>query len=92
MALLRALAVERRRGDAADGCGRERRRDAGFGTQIALDLEKEFTSGTSVIKASASKGHYSAGDLLQIAPEVLAGKKPAEPVVLLDPKSITVRS
>ena len=56
----------------------------------APDIEKEFSSGTSLIKASASQDPYvMAGQSLQMAAEVLAGKKPAEPVVLLDPKLIT---
>jgi ribose transport system substrate-binding protein len=56
----------------------------------APDIEKELGSGTSLIKASASQDPYvMAGQSLQMAAEVLAGKKPAESVVLLDPKLIT---
>jgi len=56
----------------------------------APDIEKELASSSSLIKASASQDPYvMAGKSLQMANEVLAGKKPAEPVVLLDPKLIT---
>jgi len=56
----------------------------------APDIEKEFASGNSMIKASASQDPYvMAGQSLQMAAEVLAGKKPAESTVLLDPKLIT---
>lgn len=56
----------------------------------APDIEKEFASGTSLIKASASQDPYvMAGQSLTMAADVLAGKKPAEPTVLLDPKLIT---
>jgi ribose transport system substrate-binding protein len=59
----------------------------------APDIEKEFASGTSMIKASASQDPYvMAGQSLQMAAEVLAGKKPAESVVLLDPKLITAEN
>ena len=59
----------------------------------APDIEKEFASGTSMIKASASQDPYvMAGQSLQMAAEVLAGKKPAEPTVLLDPKLITAEN
>lgn len=59
----------------------------------APDIEKEFASGASMIKASASQDPYvMAGQSLQMAAEVLAGKKPAEPVVLLDPKLITAEN
>ncbi|AZO10077.1 MULTISPECIES: ABC transporter substrate-binding protein [unclassified Mesorhizobium] len=59
----------------------------------APDIEKEFASGTSMIKASASQDPYvMAGQSLQMAADVLAGKKPAEPVVLLDPKLITAEN
>lgn len=59
----------------------------------APDIEKEFSSGTSLIKASASQDPYvMAGQSLQMAAQVLAGKKPAEPVVLLDPKLITAEN
>jgi ribose transport system substrate-binding protein len=59
----------------------------------APDIEKELASGTSTIKASASQDPYvMAGQALQMAADVLAGKKPAEPVVLLDPKLITAEN
>ncbi|MDX8439154.1 ABC transporter substrate-binding protein [Mesorhizobium australafricanum] len=59
----------------------------------APDIEKEFASGTSMIKASASQDPYvMAGQSLTMAADVLAGKKPAEPVVLLDPKLITAEN
>jgi ribose transport system substrate-binding protein len=59
----------------------------------APDIEKELGSGTSLIKASASQDPYvMAGQSLQMAAEVLAGKKPAEPTVLLDPKLITAQN
>ena len=59
----------------------------------APDIEKEFASGNSMIKASASQDPYvMAGQSLQMAADVLAGKKPAEPVVLLDPKLITAEN
>lgn len=59
----------------------------------APDIEKEFSSGTSLIKASASQDPYvMAGQSLQMAAQVLAGKKPAESVVLLDPKLITAEN
>jgi ribose transport system substrate-binding protein len=45
----------------------------------APDIEKEFASGTSPIMASASQDPYlMAGQSLQMAAEVLAGKKPPE--------------
>ncbi|MER9417822.1 ABC transporter substrate-binding protein [Mesorhizobium sp. M0306] len=56
----------------------------------APDIEKELASGTSMIKASASQDPYvMAGQSLTMAADLLAGKKPAEPTVLLDPKLIT---
>ncbi|RWD72935.1 ABC transporter substrate-binding protein [Mesorhizobium sp.] len=59
----------------------------------APDIEKEFASGTSMIKASASQDPYvMAGQSLTMAADVLAGKKPAEPTVLLDPKLITAEN
>ena len=59
----------------------------------APDIEKEFASGTSMIKASASQDPYvMAGQSLTMAAELLAGKKPAEPTVLLDPKLITAEN
>ena len=59
----------------------------------APDIEKELASGTSMIKASASQDPYvMAGQSLEMAAEVLAGKKPAEPVILLDPKLITAEN
>jgi len=59
----------------------------------APDIEKELASGSSLIKASASQDPYvMAGQSLQMAAEVVAGKKPAEPTVLLDPKLITAQN
>jgi ribose transport system substrate-binding protein len=59
----------------------------------APDIEKEFASGTSLIKASASQDPYvMAGQSLTMAADVLAGKKPAEATVLLDPKLITAEN
>ncbi|QND68395.1 ABC transporter substrate-binding protein [Mesorhizobium loti] len=59
----------------------------------APDIEKELSSGTSMIKASASQDPYvMAGQSLTMAAELLAGKKPAEPIVLLDPKLITAEN
>ena len=59
----------------------------------APDIEKEFASGTSMIKASASQDPYvMAGQSLTMAADVLAGKKPAEATVLLDPKLITAEN
>jgi ribose transport system substrate-binding protein len=59
----------------------------------APDIEKELSSGTSMIKASASQDPYvMAGQSLTMAADLLAGKKPAEPTVLLDPKLITAEN
>jgi len=59
----------------------------------APDIEKELASGTSMIKASASQDPYvMAGQSLQMAAQLLAGNKPAEPTVLLDPKLITAEN
>ncbi|SIT57295.1 RbsB [Mesorhizobium prunaredense] len=59
----------------------------------APDIEKELASDTSMIKASASQDPYvMAGQSLQMAAEVLAGKKPAEATVLLDPQLITAEN
>ena len=59
----------------------------------APDIEKELASGTSMIKASASQDPYvMAGQSLTMAAELLAGKKPAEATVLLDPKLITAEN
>ncbi|RUX72796.1 ABC transporter [Mesorhizobium sp. M7A.F.Ca.US.006.04.2.1] len=59
----------------------------------APDIEKELSSGTSMIKASASQDPYvMAGQSLTMAAELLAGKKPVEPTVLLDPKLITAEN
>ncbi|MEI9420221.1 ABC transporter substrate-binding protein [Mesorhizobium sp. Cs1299R1N1] len=56
----------------------------------APDIEKELASGKSMIKASASQDPYvMAGQSLTMAADLLAGKKPAEATVLLDPKLIT---
>ncbi|BAB50457.1 ribose ABC transporter, ribose-binding protein [Mesorhizobium japonicum MAFF 303099] len=59
----------------------------------APDIEKELSSGSSMIKASASQDPYvMAGQSLTMAAELLAGKKPAEATVLLDPKLITAEN
>ncbi|TPK57551.1 substrate-binding domain-containing protein [Mesorhizobium sp. B2-4-19] len=59
----------------------------------APDIEKELSSGASMIKASASQDPYvMAGQSLTMAAELLAGKKPAEATVLLDPKLITAEN
>jgi ABC-type sugar transport system, periplasmic component len=56
----------------------------------APDIEKALAGGNSLIKASASQDPYTmAGQALQLGVDVLNGKKPAEPVVLLDPQLIT---
>jgi ribose transport system substrate-binding protein len=56
----------------------------------APDIEAELKSGTSLIKASASQDPYvMAGQAMTMAAEVLKGNKPAEAVVLLEPKLIT---
>jgi ribose transport system substrate-binding protein len=56
----------------------------------APDIEAELKSGTSLIKASASQDPYvMAGQAMTMAAEVLKGNKPAESVVLLEPKLIT---
>jgi len=56
----------------------------------APDIEKSLADPASMIKASASQDPYvMAGQSLQMAVDVLNGKKPAEPVVLLDPQLIT---
>ena len=53
----------------------------------APDIEKELSSGNTMIKASASQDPYvMAGQALDMAAAVLAGDKPAEPTVVLDPK------
>ncbi|RWF40989.1 MAG: ABC transporter [Mesorhizobium sp.] len=59
----------------------------------APDIEKELSSGKSMIKASASQDPYvMAGQSLTMAADLLAGKKPAEATVLLDPKLITAEN
>jgi ribose transport system substrate-binding protein len=56
----------------------------------APDIERALSSGRGLIKASASQDPYTmAGQALQLGVDVLNGKKPAEPVVLLDPQLIT---
>jgi ribose transport system substrate-binding protein len=56
----------------------------------APDIEKELKSGNSMIKASSSQDPFiMAGKALELGAQVLAGKKPAQPVVLLDPVLIT---
>ena len=56
----------------------------------APDIEKALAGKNSLIKASASQDPYTmAGQALQLGVDVLNGKKPAEPVVLLDPQLIT---
>ncbi|AXV16792.1 ABC transporter [Neorhizobium sp. SOG26] len=59
----------------------------------APDIEKALAGGNSLIKASASQDPYTmAGQALQLGVDVLNGKKPAEPVVLLDPQLITAEN
>ncbi|MBZ9708110.1 ABC transporter substrate-binding protein [Mesorhizobium sp. ESP7-2] len=59
----------------------------------APDIEKELASGKSMIKASASQDPYvMAGQSLTMAADLLAGKKPQEATVLLDPKLITAEN
>jgi ribose transport system substrate-binding protein len=56
----------------------------------APDIEKSLADSSSLIKASASQDPYvMAGQSLQMAVDVLNGKTPAEPVVLLEPQLIT---
>ena len=56
----------------------------------APDIEKELKSGNSMIKASASQDPFTmAGKALEMGAQVLAGNKPAETTVLLDPVLIT---
>jgi ribose transport system substrate-binding protein len=56
----------------------------------APDIEAVLKSGNSLIKASASQDPYTmAGQALDLANQVLAGNKPAEATVLLDPVLIT---
>jgi len=56
----------------------------------APDIEKELKSGNSMIKASASQDPFTmAGKALEMGVQVLAGNKPAETTVLLDPVLIT---
>lgn len=56
----------------------------------APDIEKALESGKSLIKASASQDPYiMAGKALEMAAAALAGNKPAEATVLLDPVLIT---
>jgi ribose transport system substrate-binding protein len=59
----------------------------------APDIEAELKSGNSLIKASASQDPYvMAGQAMTMAAEVLKGNKPAESVVLLEPKLITAEN
>lgn len=59
----------------------------------APDIEKALSSGNSMIKASASQDPYvMAGQALRLGVDVLNGKKPAEPAVLLDPTLITAKN
>ena len=59
----------------------------------APDIEQALSTGKSLIKASASQDPYTmAGQSLQMAADLLAGNKPAEPTVLLDPKLITAEN
>lgn len=56
----------------------------------APDIEQALSSGTSMIKASASQDPYvMAGQALEMGVQALKGEKPAEPTVLLDPQLIT---
>ena len=56
----------------------------------APDIEAELKDPTSLIKASASQDPYvMAGQSLELGAGILAGKKPAEKVILLDPVLIT---
>jgi len=56
----------------------------------APDIETELKSGNSMIKASSSQDPYvMAGRALELAAQVLAGKKPAQTTILLDPVLIT---
>jgi len=56
----------------------------------APDIEAELKSPDSLIKASASQDPYAmAGAALVMANDVLNGKKPENPVVLLEPRLIT---
>jgi len=56
----------------------------------APDIEAELKSGTSLIKASSSQDPYvMAGQALELGAGILSGKKPAQSVILLEPKLIT---
>jgi ribose transport system substrate-binding protein len=56
----------------------------------APDIEAELKTGTSLIKASSSQDPYTmAGQSLELAAGILAGKKPDPNVILLDPVLIT---
>lgn len=56
----------------------------------APDIEKELKSGTSMIKASASQDPFTmAGKALEMGAQMLAGNKPDETTILLDPVLIT---
>jgi ribose transport system substrate-binding protein len=56
----------------------------------APDIEKELKSSNSMIKASASQDPFTmAGKSLEMAAQMLAGNKPDQSVVLLDPVLIT---
>jgi ribose transport system substrate-binding protein len=56
----------------------------------APDIEAVLKTGTSLIKASASQDPYTmAGQSLDLAAKLLAGEKPAETTILLDPVLIT---
>jgi ribose transport system substrate-binding protein len=56
----------------------------------APDIEKELKDKNSMIKASSSQDPYTmAGKALELGAQVLAGNKPAETTILLDPVLIT---
>lgn len=60
------------------------------GVDGAPDIEAELKSGNSLIKASASQDPYvMAGQSLELAADILKGKKPEQKVILLEPKLIT---
>jgi ribose transport system substrate-binding protein len=56
----------------------------------APDIEKELKSGNSMIKASASQDPFTmAGKALEMGAQMLAGNKPEQSTILLDPVLIT---
>ncbi len=59
----------------------------------APDIEKELKDKNSMIKASSSQDPFTmAGKALELGAQVLAGNKPAETTVLLDPVLITAEN